>query len=151
MNSGYLLNWFVPVEVQDEERPTSPALLRSSSSHTPYSKDTSGTLLLLLLLEVYENENGNDLRGVSGGPFIGWGGRFPPASDMETLITAFGRIREDHRPRRTWTGASPGSADPTWWVLATAFGRVTDMWVLFSVRRCRSFVRQFALSIGPSL
>ena len=61
------------VEVQDEERPTRPALLRSSSSHTPYSKDTSGTLLLLLLLEVYENGMGNvnDLRGVSGGPFIG--------------------------------------------------------------------------------
>ena len=73
MNSGYLLKWFIPVEVQDEERPTSPALLRSSSSHTPYSKDTSGTLLLLLLLEVYENGMGivNDLRGVSGGPFIG--------------------------------------------------------------------------------
>ena len=31
MNSVYLLKWFVPVEVQDEERSTSPALLRSSS------------------------------------------------------------------------------------------------------------------------
>ena len=70
MDSGYLLKWVVPVEVQDEERPTSPALLRSSSSHTPYSKDASGTLLLLLLLEVYENGMRivNDLRGVSGGP-----------------------------------------------------------------------------------
>ena len=59
MNFGYLLKRIVSVEVQDEEMPTSPALLRFSSSHTPYSKDTSGTLLLLLLLEVYENENGN--------------------------------------------------------------------------------------------
>ena len=42
MNFGYLLKQIVSVEVQDEERPTSPALLRSSSSHTPYSKDTSG-------------------------------------------------------------------------------------------------------------
>ena len=127
MNSGYLLKWFVPVKVQDEERPTSPALLRSSSSHTPYSKDTSGTLLLLLLLEVYENGMGivNDLRGVSGGPFIGWEGRFPPSSDMETLITAFGRIREDHRPRRTWTGASSGSAEPV--VRPAPFGRLTPL------------------------
>ena len=58
MNSGYLLKRIVSVEVQVEERPTSPVLLRSSSSHTPYSKDTSGTLLLLLLLEVYENGMG---------------------------------------------------------------------------------------------
>ena len=45
----------------------------SSQILLPYSKDTSGTLLLLLLLEVYENGMGivNDLRGVSGGPFIG--------------------------------------------------------------------------------
>ena len=45
----------ISVEVQDEERPTRPALLRSSTSHTPYSNDTSGALLLLFLL-VYENE-----------------------------------------------------------------------------------------------
>ena len=45
----------VSVEVQDEERPTRPALLLSSTSHTPYSNDTSGALLPLFLL-VYENE-----------------------------------------------------------------------------------------------
>ena len=45
----------VSVEVQDEERPTRPALLRSSTWRTPYSNDTSGALLLLFFL-VYENE-----------------------------------------------------------------------------------------------
>ena len=82
----------ISVEVQDEERPTCPALLRSSTSHTPYSTDTSGALLLLFLL-VYENEI---CERVCGGPIYVLKGRFPPSSDMETLITAFGRIRENH-------------------------------------------------------
>src|SRR6185295_9948837 len=111
MNFGYLLKWFVPIEVQDEERPTSPALLRSSSSHTPYSKDTSG-VLPLLLQQVNVNGIVNALGGVSGGPFIAWRGRFPPSLYMETLITAFGRIRENHQPRRSLFGWQVGSADP---------------------------------------
>jgi len=87
--------------------------------------------LPLLLQQVNVNGMVCDLRGVTGGPFIGWGSRFPPSLYMEMLITAFERIMENHRPRRTWTGASLGSAGPTWPPLATAFGRVTDRWVLF--------------------
>jgi hypothetical protein len=55
----------VSVEVQDEERPTRPALLLSSTSHTPYSNDTSGALLLLFLL-VYENERELRLNALRG-------------------------------------------------------------------------------------
>ena len=99
----------VSVEVQDEERPTRPALLRSSTSHTPYSNDTSGALLLLFLL-VYEMRKNGSLRGCVKALFIALGGRFLPELNMETLGTAFRRIRENHRPKRTWTGASLGSA-----------------------------------------
>ena len=114
MNSGCLLKWFVSVKLQDKERPTRPALLWSSTSHTPYSNDTSGVLLLLLLL-VYVNEkewNGECLERGEWRPFYSLKGRFPPSLNMETLITAFERIRENHRPRHTWTGVSSGSAEP---------------------------------------
>ena len=86
-----------------------------------------GVLLLLFFLNVYVN-------GIERGewrPFYSLKGRFPTSLSMETLITALERIRENHRLRRTWTGASLGSAGPTWPPLATAFGRVTDRWVLF--------------------
>ena len=77
----------VSVEVQDEERPTHPALLRSSTSHTPYSNDTSGSPTTTLLLEcVYECwiERGE------WRPFYSLKDRFPRESDMGTLGTALG-------------------------------------------------------------
>ena len=79
---------FVSVEVQDEERPTRPALLRSSTSHTPYSKDTSG-VLPLLLQQVNVNGIVNYLRGVREAPFIVLIGRFLGEIKAGTLITAF--------------------------------------------------------------
>jgi len=111
MNSGYLFKRLVSVEVQDEERPTRPALLRSSASHTPYSNVTSGVLLLLLLLECVWDWKSECLRGMSGGPFYSLKGRFPPSLNMETCSTAFGKIRTNHRPKCTWTGANLGLAE----------------------------------------
>ena len=56
------------IEVQDEERSTSPAILRSSSSHTPYSKDTSGTPTTTSPTRECE-WNGGFLERGEGGPF----------------------------------------------------------------------------------
>ena len=106
MNSGYLLKWLISVEVQDEERLTHPALLRSSTLHTPYSNDTSRVLLLLLLM--YVNEKEWMLEGVSGGPLYSLKGRFPPSLGVVTLPT---RIRVTRgTPRRT----APGLDFCTW-------------------------------------
>jgi len=71
--------------------------------------------LLLEQVNVNGMVNGECLERSEWRPFYSLNCRFPPSSDMGTLITAFGRIREDHRPRRTWTDASPGSAEPVVW------------------------------------
>ena len=110
MNSGYLLKWFAPVEVQDEERPTHPALLRSSTSHT-------SSTLMIQVESYYSFFLWNEwklwmLERVCGGSFYSFKGQFPPSSNMETCSTAFGWIRENHRPKCTWTGACLGSAEP---------------------------------------
>ena len=86
-----------------------------------------------------------------------WRGRFPGEIRAGMLITDVGmavatflpKLRGDgnsSRFGRTW-----GSAGPTLPPLATAFGWVTGRWALLRIRRCRGFVRPFALSCGPSL
>ena len=67
-----------------------------------------GVLLLLFFLNVYANA----IERGKWRPFYSLKGRFPPSLSMEMLITALKRIRENHRPRHTWTGASPGSDEP---------------------------------------
>ena len=127
MNSGYLLKRIISVE--DEERLTSPAILRSSSSHTPYSNDTSGSpsttsspACVVSLLVSLERSQGRSLYSLKG--------RFPPSLSMETSITIVERIGGNLLPRGTWTGFSPGSADPLTLPFATAFAQVTNSWVL---------------------
>ena len=94
---------------------------------------------------------------VCGGPMYVLKGRFPPSSDMETLITAFGRIRKNHRPKCTWTSASLGSAEPgvrpvPWHRLSppSLAGRLTCG---SSSQVCvgRGLVHRFALTNGPFL
>ena len=87
------------------------------------------------------------LRGPS---FSAWG-RFPPSPHMETLQTAFRRIRSIFPPKCTWTGLRGGSADPTLPPLATVFLWHTAWWVLKLVRRWQGFVGQFGLVCGPLL
>ena len=110
MNSGYLLKQIIPVEVQGEERPTSPALLRSSSSHTPYSNYTSGSLPSLYFLNF--NVYPNDLRGVSGGPFIAWRSRFLGEIRAGTQVTDIIMAVATFLPRLWGPGSRPGSTDP---------------------------------------
>ena len=159
MNSGYLLKRLISVEVQDEERPTSPALLRSSSSHTPYSKDTSGNLsttssptrVVSLLVWCCCDER------VSPPPFIAWIGRFPRESNMGTLGTDVGMAVAICPPKLGPVGAKVGSGDPG--VRPTPGCRLShrlSSWTLpggppSCVCRCLGSVRRFSLSNGPFL
>ena len=157
MNSGYLLKRLISVEVQDEERPTSPALLRSSSSHTPYSKDTSGNLsttssptrvVSLLVLCCYPHER------VSPPPFIAWIGRFPLESNMGTLGTDVGMAVAIFPPKLRSVGAKVGPADP---VVCPAHGcrpsRRLSSWTLpggppTCVCWCRALYVSFLCQMG---
>ena len=99
----------------------------------------------------------NDLRGVSGGPFIAWRGRFPGDKRAGALVTDVGMAVETFLPKLRGPGARLGSDEsgvrptPPLQPLATVLCRVTGRWALFSICRCQGFVSRFALSCGPSL
>ena len=52
------------------------------------------------------------MRGVSGGPFIAWRGRFPGEKRAGTLVTDVGMAVETFLPKLRGSGARPGSAEP---------------------------------------
>ena len=125
---------------------SSPILLLA---HSLYSNDTSG-VLLLLLQQVNGVVNGVFER-VCGRPLYSSKGRFPPSTIMETLTTAFWRIRTMFSPKLRVRPFHVGSADPLWPPLATVFVWYTAWWVLMSDGRCRGLVGRFGLVCGPSL
>ena len=149
MNFGYLLKWIIPIEVQDEERPTSPALLILLLAHYLYSNDTSGVLLLLLLL--VRNVKGECLERVCGGSFYSFKGRFPPSTNMGTLTTAFWRIRSAFPPKFSRRGLPVRSAEPPVPPLATALLWYTAWWFLMLDDRSWGLVCRFGLVCGPPL
>ena len=114
MNSGCLLKWFVPVEVQDEERPTRPALLWSSTSHT------SSTLMIQVESYYYSFSLWNEwklwmvnaLRGCVEAPFVA-----PKVGSRHLLIwelappPLYGSERITGR-KCTWTGVCLGDWPP---------------------------------------
>ena len=53
----------------------------------------------------------DDLRGVSGGPFIAWRGRFPGEKRAGTLVTDVGMAVETFLPKLRGAGARLGSAE----------------------------------------
>ena len=112
MNSGYLLKCSYPSKYKMKR-----------GQHVRLFSDPPPRTLPTLMIQVEHyyyyfpslcmRTRGNDIcERVCGGPIYILKDRFPPFLDMETLITSFGRIRENHRPNCTWTGASPGSAEP---------------------------------------
>ena len=127
----------VSIEVQDEERPTRPALLRSSTSHTPYSNDTSGALLLLFLL-VYENERES----------IYWEGVWKPLYSVKRSVSSWDKhenvdsrcwdgggdlpSKAEGAGNPSWFSRTRGSASPTWPPFSAAFGWVTAKWAVTS-------------------
>ena len=114
MNSGYLLKCSYPSKYKTKR-----------GRHVRLFSDPPPLTLPTLMIQVEHyyyfsslymriRENGC-LERVCGGPYIAQGGRFPQALNMETLGTAFRMIRENHRQKCTWTGASLGSAEPGVW------------------------------------
>ena len=93
----------------------------------------------------------NDLRGVSGGSFYSFKGRFPPSPCMEMCQTAIGRIRSAFPPKFIVFGCQVGPADPSVPPLATALLWYTAWLVLMSGGRCRGLVDRFGLVCGPPL
>jgi len=75
----------------------------------PYSNDTSGVLLLLLLL-VYVMGWMNDLRGCVEAPYIAWIGRFPGEKSARTLAIDVGMAVATFLPKLRGPGTCPGSA-----------------------------------------
>jgi hypothetical protein len=90
------------------ERPTSPALLHTSSSQTPFHNDTKGrspSTSSPPKCVVCVKEEGE----VSFYSLQGW---FPASLCMETLATALRKRRGYSISKCTWTGVHRGSADP---------------------------------------
>ena len=156
MNSRYLLKCSYPLKYKTKR-----------GRHVRLFSDPPPRTLPTLMIQVEHyyyfssmcmRMRGNEIcERVCGGPIYILKGRFPLFLDMETLLTAFGRIRENHRRKCTWTGTRPGSAEPgvrppPWHRLSppSLAGRLTcGSSSLVCVGR--GLVRRFALTNGPFL
>ena len=157
MNSGYLLNCSYPSKYKTKR-----------GRHVRLFSDPPPRTLPTLMIQVEHyyyfsslcmrmRERMRYVRECVEVLFITQRGRFPPELDMETLGTAFKRIRRIFPPKCTWTGFRDGSAKP---VVRPAPGRRLSRrllsWTLpggppSCVCQCRGFVRRFSMSNGPIL
>ena len=152
----------VSVEVQDRRRPpTCPAFPRTTPHPPPTLSTSLGRASPLHWSTTSSREGGRELGGVLWGVrealFIAQGGRFLPKLNMETLGTAFRRIRMIFPPKLGPFGANMGPGDPGVQPVpgCRLSHRLSSETLLCGppsfVCRCRGFIYRFALFCGPSL
>ena len=120
--------------------------------HFLYSNDTSGVLLLLLLL--VKNVNGECLERVCGGPFYSSKGRFLGEISTGTLVTDFSKAVATFLPRLRGSGTCPDSAEPgvrpapLSHLSSPTFAERLVCGPSSLVGRCRGWIRQFCSDNG---